>query len=75
MLIIVKVIGVYMTIISIGMLLQGIKKEHIVCDEINNQLDQVLKDKDYLCHLEYLKNRQKERKDIACHSHIIHKVK
>lgn len=67
----VKVLGVYVTIISIAMLLQGIKKEHIVCDEINKQLDEVLRDKDYICHLEYLKNKEREKKAIASHHHKI----
>ena len=73
--IIVKVILVYLMIVSIAMLLQGSKKETIVTHEISRQLDSVLKDKEYAYHLEYLQNRDKEIKSIASNSFAIHKIK
>lgn len=71
MLIAFRVIICYTAVVSLFMLFQGRKKEDITHQEICQQLDSVLKDKDYIAHLQYLENRQTEKKLLVYNSYGI----
>ena len=69
-----KALLFFIAMISLFLLWQGRKKDIVTHQAICKELDSVLKDKDYLAHLEYLESRKDEKKVFVYTYPMLHKI-